>query len=108
MAKLDDAIQQLRETSDQHKQMLSALHENFNQQKQILNELLHKISAMDAKYDQLSYKAESSFNHSHPGQGGTIQTRALHLDFPRLEGQDPSGWIYRAEQFFAYHQTPIT
>lgn len=35
-----------------------------------------------------------------------INTRALRLDFPRYEGDEPSGWLYRAEQFFAYHQTP--
>jgi hypothetical protein len=34
-----------------------------------------------------------------------IHTRALHLDFPRYDGGDPSGWLYRAEQFFEYHQT---
>ena len=34
-----------------------------------------------------------------------IQTRAVRLDFPKFNGDNPSGWIYRANQFFNYHQT---
>jgi hypothetical protein len=36
---------------------------------------------------------------------GGIQTRAVRLDFPKFHGEDPSGWVYRANQFFNYHQT---
>lgn len=94
--------------------MLHGLHENSNQQKQLLNKLLHKISAIDTKHDQLSRKLsrdreESSYNPSvnqQTVQGGMIQTRALRLDFPRFVGNDPLGWVYRAEQLFTYHQTP--
>lgn len=37
---------------------------------------------------------------------GGIQSRAIRLEFPRFDGMDPAGWVYKAEQFFAYHQTP--
>jgi hypothetical protein len=36
---------------------------------------------------------------------GGIQTRAICLDFPKFNGEEPNGWIYRANQFFTYHQT---
>ena len=36
-----------------------------------------------------------------------IQTRAVRLDFPRFNGENPKGWIYRANQFFTYHQTNL-
>lgn len=39
-------------------------------------------------------------------QGGGIQSRTIHLDFPRFGGSDSSGWIYRVEHFFSYHRTP--
>lgn len=35
-----------------------------------------------------------------------IQTRAIRLEFPRFDGIDPASWVYRAAQFFSYHQTP--
>lgn len=40
------------------------------------------------------------------GVGGGIQSRTIKLDFSRFDGTEPAGWIYRAEQFFLYHQTP--
>ena len=30
----------------------------------------------------------------------------LKLEFPRLQGEDPTCWIYRTNQFFSYHNTP--
>jgi hypothetical protein len=38
----------------------------------------------------------------------SIHTQALRLNFPRFDGGDSSGWLYRAEQFFEYHQTQPT
>lgn len=34
-------------------------------------------------------------------------TYGVKLDFPRFCGQDPSAWIYRVNQYFTYHQTPM-
>ena len=30
----------------------------------------------------------------------------LRLDFPRFHGEDPTCWVYKANQFFSYHNTP--
>lgn len=38
---------------------------------------------------------------------GGIQTRAVRLDFPKFNGEDPNEWVYRADQFFNYHQTNL-
>lgn len=43
ISKLDGAVYKLKETFDQPGYMLHGLHENSNQQKQLLNKLLHKI-----------------------------------------------------------------
>ena len=37
------------------------------------------------------------------GNNGGVQSRFVRLDFPRFNGEDPTGWIYIAEQFFHYH-----
>uniref|UniRef100_A0A2N9H8H7 RNA-directed DNA polymerase n=1 Tax=Fagus sylvatica TaxID=28930 RepID=A0A2N9H8H7_FAGSY len=36
---------------------------------------------------------------------GGVQTRFSRLDFPRFNGDDPTGWIYKADQFFRYQGT---
>ena len=30
----------------------------------------------------------------------------LKLEFPRFQGEDPTYWIYKTNQFFSYHSTP--
>jgi len=30
----------------------------------------------------------------------------MKLDVPRFDGSDPSGWIFKINQFFEYHDTP--
>ena len=39
------------------------------------------------------------------GNNGEVQSRFVRLDFPRFNGEDPTGWINIAEQFFHYHGT---
>ena len=45
--------------------------------------------------------ASSSSHSSQP-----FQMRQVKLDFPRFDGTDPLNWIFRAEQFFSYYDTP--
>ena len=32
-----------------------------------------------------------------------IITRLLRVEFPKFDGNDPSGWIYKANNFFHVH-----
>ena len=48
---------------------------------------------------------ECSRHQSHDTHHGSIQTRFSYLDFPRFDGENPCGWIYKAEQFFLYQKT---
>lgn len=48
---------------------------------------------------------ECSRHQSHGTHHGSIQTRFSRLDFPRFDGENPTGWIYKAEQFFHYQKT---
>lgn len=40
-----------------------------------------------------------------PHRGGF--TRGICLDFPYFEGDNPSGRIFKATQYFKFHQTPL-
>lgn len=48
---------------------------------------------------------EGSREQSRSTQHGSLQTRFSRLDFPRFDGENPTGWIYKAEQFFHYQRT---
>jgi hypothetical protein len=36
-----------------------------------------------------------------------LQPRPLPLDFPRFDGDNSAGWMYKVNQFFEYYQTPL-
>lgn len=38
-----------------------------------------------------------------PPEDRRIQARTLRLDFPRFDGENPSGWSYKVNQFFDYY-----
>jgi len=55
----------------------------------------------------------SSHNHSpssslaNPASiNNSLNPHKMKLDVPRFNGSDPSGWIFKIQQFFAYHSTP--
>ncbi|GJZ40012.1 hypothetical protein Tco_0586575, partial [Tanacetum coccineum] len=35
-----------------------------------------------------------------------LQVRHVKPDFPRFDGSDPFNWLFRAEQFFTFYETP--
>ena len=41
----------------------------------------------------------ASFDHPHPPQ--------LKLHFPKFNGEDPIGWLYRAEQYFEFQNIRV-
>ena len=34
-------------------------------------------------------------------------SRPITLEFPRFFGEDPVSWVYKANQYFKYYNTPI-
>jgi hypothetical protein len=59
----------------------------------------------DDRDDRSQFREEDDFDV----QTGDhrIQARPLHLDFPHFNGDIPSGWSYKVNQFFDYYQTPL-
>ncbi|KAA8535119.1 hypothetical protein F0562_030122 [Nyssa sinensis] len=54
----------------------------------------------DVPYGSTSHMGNPLFE-----EHGSIQTRAIRLDFSKFDGEEPNDWIYRVTQFFTYHQT---
>lgn len=40
------------------------------------------------------------------GSSGFSQCNPLKLEFPRFDDDNPAAWIYKANQFYNYNQTP--
>ncbi|PNX98879.1 hypothetical protein L195_g022137 [Trifolium pratense] len=64
--------------------------------------LLHE--ALDALLNTKTNSTESSRGALNSNR--SFQVRSVKLDFPRFDGKDVLNWIFKAEQFFEYHNTP--
>ncbi|MCI32277.1 hypothetical protein A2U01_0053490, partial [Trifolium medium] len=71
-------------------------------------------ASSDAKFDKLFTAMDVFINQSprkqHHSAGSStrppFQVRNVKLEFPRFEGTNVQEWIFRAEQFFEYYDTP--
>ena len=40
-------------------------------------------------------------------QDSVLTTKTVKLDFPRFKGENHSGWVYKAQQFFPLYNVPL-
>ncbi|KAF8398707.1 hypothetical protein HHK36_014564 [Tetracentron sinense] len=100
-----------------HENKIETLKSVSVEQSQLLKHILQQLTGLNAQYEDLKRDHQSDHSHSRTTRGeggagssnsgtfGSIHSRTIKLDFPSFEGGDPTGWLYRAEQFFSYHQT---
>ena len=83
MAALTDAIAQLRQDNNNR-----GNHEGNNEGE----------SGIDPMHGGQNSNGRGSSGVLGGNNGGVLQPRFARLDFPRFSGEDPTGWIYIAEQ----------
>ncbi|GJV25063.1 transposon ty3-I gag-pol polyprotein [Tanacetum coccineum] len=104
---LATTVERLSENKTQ-RDAREADHVNHLQNVETSLEAIHRsIEALTRSIERLSVP------HSVTGVGGPetrhhqpFNVRQVKLDFPRFGGSDPLNWLFRAEQFFSYYDTP--
>lgn len=71
---------------------------------QQLGHLTLGLQALVQTLDQNQGEQPTHGQHNNHEVGG-FQMRSVQLEFPRFDGEDPTNWLYRANQFFAFNQT---
>ena len=118
----DDRLAALEVSTHSLKQQADAQKEEFAGMKGALEALTDAVAKMSRAMEDRGTRVDEeqsnsgrdngSINrHREYGEGsrgtqqGGLQTRFSRLDFPRFNGENPTGWIYKAEQFFHYKKT---
>ena len=70
----------------------------MNEMNQHLISILQKLNTDDNR----SQEPSSTIPNSSTMTFG----KPVRLYFPRFSGADPASWVYKANQYFAYYQTP--
>ncbi|KAL5555249.1 hypothetical protein UlMin_037485 [Ulmus minor] len=84
-----------------------AQHEtSFDQVNTALQAVLTELQALRASHSQNTSSLEpNESSHPNTSRSNTINDHShqhLKLSFPRFNGDDPTGWIYKAEQYFEF------
>ena len=72
---------------------------------QHLAAILQKLSiSNDARSPQ---SPRTTVNHTHNSSVLSL-SKLVKLELPRFFGEEPTGWVYKANQYFMYYNTPAT
>ena len=72
---------------------------------QQLNMLLQKLSSFDQ--GSQGFQSQRNGENMNPNSALLPVSRTMKLEFPRFFGEDPTSWVYKANQYFRYYNTPI-
>ena len=110
MTMVNEAIASLRTTSDHYNRDIQKIHKiqgihtrTLNEMNQNLNSILQKLNSQDSNLHSPQRTVPVNLSSS-----ALSFARSVKLDFPRFSGDDPTSWVYKANQYFGYYQTPIT
>jgi len=103
MPRIDDVQQQLQQAIDELQNQLNTRTEQIQgqlpaqreaqvQSQAQLRELITTLSVQVMQLSNQTPDGMSPSNHS--------LSRLPRIDFPRFEGDDVQGWVYKCEQFF--------
>ena len=104
---------QLAESLASVRQTQEIQHQNQEALQQALEGLTNQLQLVVANVDTLVHTRGKQTEDTPSGlrshmrnplfeeQGG-IQTRAIRLNFPKFNREEPNGWIYRANQFLLF------
>ena len=107
-AATNEALASLRHTSNhnakdiQEMRTIQEIHTHtLNEMNQQLASLLQRLGASDQ-----GGVPNSGLNRG-SGSSGITLSRPVRLEFLRFFGEDPASWVYKANQYFKYFNTPV-
>ncbi|KAF5476973.1 hypothetical protein F2P56_003657 [Juglans regia] len=97
--------------SKQMQQQIDALEENHQESQtrftnidERLDQLTEMVRILVAHQGNLARDLQNQQENEHGMQRGP-NLRGIRLDFPHFASENPSAWVFKASQYFEYHQT---
>ena len=96
----------LAKISENHEHAL----QEIQKQLQTIAGFMQKVVETEDKRQQIPNSGSRALlinNNEGNSESSTLNSiKNLRLEFPRFHGEDPTCWVYKANQFFSYHNTP--
>ena len=83
--------------------------QEIQKQLQTIARFMQKVAEIEKKRQQIPNSGSQALLINNNGGNSEYSAlnsiKNLRLDFPRFHGEDPTCWVYKANQFFSYHNT---
>ncbi|XP_071905722.1 uncharacterized protein [Coffea arabica] len=97
--------QDVRKMEEHVRAMLREQQDQFEKEMAALRNLVIELHTQKTQAE-VNDSAHTSDTHLNNGGGYQIPSRLSRVDFPRFNGVDFRGWLYKSEQFFEVDETP--
>ncbi|XP_042964611.1 uncharacterized protein LOC122298826 [Carya illinoinensis] len=89
---------------DHHQIAISGMAERLDQMSDVLKTLVETVNIISRRERDTPCDRDNDAR-SHDERGGV--PRNFRLDFPRFNGLEPAGWVFKANQYFDCFQVPF-
>ncbi|KAJ0013329.1 hypothetical protein Pint_21071 [Pistacia integerrima] len=96
-------LSQLLDTVSKHEKARDTKHQPLKD----IHEMWHSLTAGSHRNVEIGYGEGSAHVNNEAHLNPNQPWSRIKLDFPRFLGNNPAGWIYKAEQYFWLYETPM-
>ena len=106
-----EALASLQTASDHHGKEIQEMRTIQEVHTCTMNEMNQQLAILVQRRngsDQGGLPQSSTYDeHRNVNSSTMAMTRPMRLEFLRFSGEDPASWVYKANQYFKYYNTPI-
>jgi len=107
LTEISREIGRLKDIPEQVKKLSDALDLRDQRIKKLMESIVVKTQDQETRFQTIETELQKMIRPPETsGSNQPFQVRNIKLDFPRFDGSNVLHWIFRAEQFFNYYNTP--
>ena len=110
---LNEKVNALSSTIEQHDQEFHIVHQKLDAVISLLQALSETVQGITEAGNGWQQRHQSfpprtsSPIVTNPQQDSAMIPKAVRLEFPRFKGENPSSWVYKANQLFHLYNTSV-
>nr|XP_023907237.1 uncharacterized protein LOC112018933 [Quercus suber] len=102
---LNETLASLKAITDHHNKEIQEIHTITSIHTRTLNEMSQQLATILQKLNAVEGNSHNLGDRNYQ-QSVSRFSRPVRLDFPRFCGEEPTSWIYKANQYFKYYRIP--
>ncbi|KAG2717245.1 hypothetical protein I3760_03G166100 [Carya illinoinensis] len=111
---LQQQILELKQKNEQTQQSMQEFKTNMETVNAMMRTIVQQLQQQNQHHQlpqnnqhQHQEQRQLQYDDQEPQEPRRGNFRGVRLDFPHFQGDHPASWIFKAHQYFEFHQTPL-